>query len=100
MQRSQTCPKCQGNHILLIARVALLADAYGREEPLHIARVPAGVEGFPLPGGEPVPAGLVQAYVCRACGYTELYTRDPQSIPIDGSTVRELIGSERTGPYR
>jgi hypothetical protein len=94
------CPKCQGNHILFISRLDHVVDPYGQVEPWHVARVPEAVAGFPLPGGEPVSAGLVQAYVCRGCGYTELYTRDASSIPVDGTLVRELVGPEKSGPYR
>ncbi len=43
--------------------------------------------------------GMVEAYVCRRCGFTELYTRDPASIPIDGETTR-LIQTPEPPPYR
>lgn len=100
MRNTHTCPKCQGNHILHLARVDQQVDPYGQIEAWRIARVPQQMAGFPLPGGEPVLAGVVQAYICRACGYTELYTRDPEAIPIDGTLVRELVGPDRGGPYR
>ena len=45
-------------------------------------------------------AGLVQACICRGRDYTELYTKAPQSIPVDGTFVQELIGPESQGPYR
>jgi hypothetical protein len=44
--------------------------------------------------------GLVQAYVCRACGFTELYTRAADQISIDGTHVREIVGPESDAPYR
>jgi hypothetical protein len=101
MRRTHTCPKCQCDRILHLARIDQQVDPYGRIEPWHIARVPQPIEGFPLPGGEPVVAGQIQAYICRACGFTELYTRDPEGIPVDGTLVRELVGgSDRSGPYR
>ena len=37
--------------------------------------------------------GLVEAFVCKACGYTELYTSNPDRIPVDGELVREIDGS-------
>jgi hypothetical protein len=38
-----------------------------------------------------------EAHVCRACGYTEYYTREVGSIPVDGELV-ELVRAK--GPYR
>jgi len=38
-------------------------------------------------------AGELSAGVCRLCGYTELYTKDPQNIIVDGVNVREVIAS-------
>jgi len=38
-------------------------------------------------------AGLVEAFVCRACGYTELFTKSPDRIPVDGTIVREIDGA-------
>ncbi len=37
------------------------------------------------------PIGLLEAYVCRACGYTELFARDAASIPIGPEHGTELI---------
>ena len=45
-------------------------------------------------------AGLVEAYVCRGCGLTELYTRGAQAIPVDGEIMREIKGPEGQDPYR
>ena len=101
MRRTLICPKCEGDHILHLARIDQQVDPYGKIEAWRIARVPKPIQGFPLPGGEPVVAGVVQAYICRACGFTEFYTRDPEAIPVDGTLVRELVGgSDKSGPYR
>ena len=35
-------------------------------------------------------SGELEAGVCRKCGYTEFYTKDPASIIVDGVYVREL----------
>ena len=45
-------------------------------------------------------AGLVEAFICRSCGLTELYTIDPGSIEIDGELVREVDGAVPKAPYR
>jgi hypothetical protein len=45
------------------------------------------------------PVGVFEAYICRHCGLTELYVRDPASIPIGPEFGTELIEAD-TGPYR
>ena len=48
------------------------------------------------------PAGLLEAYACRKCGFTELYARQPVEIPIGPEYGTELFSVE-TGdesPYR
>ena len=97
MRQTHVCPKCGNNRLLAIARVDRVLDEYGRVESWHIARVPEPVDTFPLPGGEPVDAGIVQAYVCKECGFTEFYTEDPESIPVDGNIVSEIVGPEGSG---
>lgn len=46
------------------------------------------------------PIGLVEAYICHKCGFTELYTRDAQSIPIGIEYGTELFDVGGDGPYR
>lgn len=113
MKQSRTCPKCKHNRVLFIDQIAdqtgdnsglTLKD--GTEDgpkpqqalPWKIARTKNPNKGFWAP--EVLTAGLVEAYVCRGCGYTELYTKDPSKIPIDGEYVRELVGPEKDDPYR
>lgn len=38
-------------------------------------------------------AGALEAGVCRSCGYTEFYVKDPGTIPVDGKHVREVVGA-------
>jgi hypothetical protein len=70
----------------------------GQFYPLRLARVPNPEGGSWTSHVQAV--GLVQAYVCSECGYTELYTRHAKDIPVDGTTVREIIGAAPQGPYR
>ncbi len=48
------------------------------------------------------PIGVIEAYICRNCGFTELYTRDAGAIPIGPAFATELIDSmpPGEGPYR
>ena len=82
MKQTMRCPKCQHNRILYIAEIAdqmqRAANPYVKAKLAHIGR------GYA--------AGELEAGVCRSCGYTELYVKDPGSIPIDGQFVREIVG--------
>ena len=44
--------------------------------------------------------GLFEAYICRKCGFTELYTRAPASIPIGPEYGTERFDVEPDSPYR
>ena len=110
--RDGRCPKCQHNRVLHVREVAdstgrhstptvgtsLPVEATGYFNPLRIARIEnPGAGFFDVPDAA---AGVVEAFVCRACGFTELYTRGADQIPIDGTLVREIVGPEPEGPYR
>jgi hypothetical protein len=55
--------------------------------------------GRRMPSGY-IPIGLVEAYVCRACGLTELYTHRPRDIPIGPEFGTELFTLASDGPFR
>jgi len=38
-----------------------------------------------------VPYGILEAYVCRACGYVEWYAQAPHEIPIAAALGTELV---------
>lgn len=92
MRVSGRCPKCQHGEILLLKRVA--------GELVYMSRG-AGPASAGVPQPPPVTwrrATPREAYICRGCGYTEYYTLDLESIPVDGELVVLLGG--RDGPYR
>ncbi len=43
--------------------------------------------------------GVLETYVCRACGFTEWYTQSPENILIDAQAGSDLLEA-RTDPYR
>lgn len=125
MKQKHVCPKCDHREILWVTQVG---DAVGSSqspgtapegmhpsfrkvrqqvrhpsEPMRVARVPVkpvGILGITLDRSDESLAGVLQAYVCRACGYTELYTELPETIPVDGELVRLLRAPDKPGPYR
>lgn len=46
------------------------------------------------------PIGLIEAYVCQRCGFTELYTSRPGDIPIGEAYATELFEVGGEGPFR
>jgi len=114
MKNSATCPKCGGNRILHVTQVAdsvgEIGDQLAGPKPRgpveqgskawRIARVPVPEEQRRWWKGLMNVVGLVEAFVCRACGYTELYTVEAAEIEADGELIRELEGPEPSGPYR
>lgn len=44
--------------------------------------------------------GALVAYVCRACGFTEMYADRPEDIPIGPEFGTELVRASGGGPYR
>lgn len=44
--------------------------------------------------------GLVEAYVCRRCGATELFTRAPEDIPLGPEHGTELMVAPTDGAFR
>lgn len=89
MKQTLRCPKCGHSQILHVTEVAdqmqRAANPYVRALLAHIG------------GG--LAAGELEAAVCVACGYAELYVKDPRAIPIDGRYVR-VLGRAKPPGYR
>jgi predicted nucleic-acid-binding Zn-ribbon protein len=86
MRQRHECPKCKHREILLARNITTKGI---------LSVLPDTQAPFPLTG-----PGTVNAYVCRACGYTELYTLEPHRIPVDGVWVQALRGKSPDGPFR
>ena len=80
MRSSHMCPKCACNEILFVPQ---LADRTGDgDQPRALA-----IHVIEFDWKEDSEIGHLQAYVCRSCGYTELYATEPASIPLDDRKV-------------
>jgi hypothetical protein len=103
------CGRCGGTSFVRSWTLRERAP-YGRDivhphlAPLAVAFAPAVRTGFwSLRTAEPTrstPVGLLEAYVCRACGLTELYTAGAADIPIGPEYGTELIEVPTDGPFR
>jgi len=96
------CRRC-GWHQIVRARVP---EAYSRDgqsdtllRPLALAyrttRGPLTSEHVPDGG-----IGKLEAYVCRACGYTELYCVGADALPIGPQHGTELLEYASDTPFR
>ena len=74
MRDIHECPKCKHGEIAFLPQLADRDDD-DVVRPLVVHVVHLDYKDLEM--------GTLQAYICRACGYTELYTKDAKSLPID-----------------
>ena len=75
MRTSNACPKCKSNEIVFVPQIADRDDGdVVRPLMLHVKH---------SDWKEDTELGRVQAYVCRGCGFTELYTAGAAQLPLD-----------------
>jgi predicted nucleic-acid-binding Zn-ribbon protein len=85
MKKSLQCPKCEGRKIAHVSRVM---DTMG---PLSLARRRGVLGNRPA-------AGALEAFVCAACGYAELYSSDMEAL-LRGDGVR-IVDNEPKATLR
>jgi hypothetical protein len=104
------CARCAGTTFVRSFSLRERAP-YGRDivhphlAPLAITFAPAVRDRsfWALRTAEPTrstPVGIIEAYVCRGCGLTELYTEGAADIPIGPEYGTELIEVTTDGPFR
>ena len=82
MRSSHVCPKCQHREILFVPQVADRDDQdMVRPLVLHVKHL----------DWKDVEVGALQAYVCRGCGHTELYTENASALPVDRIPGAQLL---------
>jgi predicted nucleic-acid-binding Zn-ribbon protein len=74
MKTSHQCPKCGHGEILFVPKIADRDDRdVVRPLSLHVQHL----------DWKDVEMGALEAYVCRRCGFTELYTQSASALPVD-----------------
>jgi len=68
-------------------RLAPLAVTFPRQKVISVAGDSRPLNELDL--REPI--GLLEVYACRACGFTEWYTLEPDRIPIGPEYATELV---------
>jgi predicted nucleic-acid-binding Zn-ribbon protein len=83
MRTSHVCPKCQHNEIIFLPQIA------DRDDKDAVRPLVAHVVHYDW--RDDVEVGKLQAYVCRGCGYTELYSSDANQIPVNKVPGAKLL---------
>jgi predicted nucleic-acid-binding Zn-ribbon protein len=93
MRYGAACPKCT-NRVLY--RIAAVLDR-GEENRLYPLSVATEVDSAGEPGRA---VGVFEAYVCRACGFTEWYMRNPDDLDRIPAHIAKRIDPGNEGPFR
>ncbi len=87
--KSGQCPKCGGTEIIL-AHPAEYGNESMEVGPISVTAEPRWM----LSGRNPKHGqGELVLYVCRACGFSEWYALEPESIPIGEDYRTEILES-------
>ena len=87
MKNSHRCPKCQNHQLLEIPQVNDRSGKQDADNPMYLVSTPKR-------------QGLLSAMMCRRCGYTEFYVKNPGSVQPAGKRAIEVNGPETGTPYR
>jgi predicted nucleic-acid-binding Zn-ribbon protein len=83
MRTTHRCPKCQHGEVLFVPQIA------DRDDDDKVR--PLVVHVVEYDWREDTEFGRLQAYVCRGCGYTELYTEKAGLLPVDKIPGAEIL---------
>ena len=88
MRETHRCPKCEHPEVLYLPQ---LSDTQRDKLAAHVD----------APGWTTIEHyGVFEAYLCRACGYTELYAKAPQDIPLEKIRGAKVLRSKTAKSYR
>jgi predicted nucleic-acid-binding Zn-ribbon protein len=73
MRTTHTCPKCKNQEVIFLPQIA------DRDDGDDVKPLSAHVVHFDWK--DDVEVGKLQSYVCRSCGYTEIYTKEAAQLP-------------------
>ena len=74
MKQRKRCPKCGSD---AIGHLDHLPDTMSSEQEISEQAL-----GLVVRASGPEKVGVLEAYVCTACGFLEVYVRDPAGIPV------------------
>ncbi|MEZ4236420.1 MAG: hypothetical protein R3F59_09715 [Myxococcota bacterium] len=84
MKKTGKCPKCGETPVMRLPRVPDLSRNGVSSVRLYHPGLLDALQGR-------VATGTLEAWVCPECGYTELYTDQPRTIPLQHIEGAELV---------
>ena len=90
MRDIHSCIKCSHHEILFVPQL--------RDTDSDVMTVDSELKSVWT--GDTARFGQLQAYICLKCGYTELYTLDPASIPLSKIEGAKVLVSKPAAPFR
>lgn len=101
VRRKVPCRGCGSGSFVRVTTVAERTIDPSAEDATEVVRpfALAFARKRMMLGTADVPIGTLEAYVCRACGLTELYTKEHDTLPIGPEWGTELFDVPGT-PYR
>lgn len=114
MRKNRICTKCNSDDLLYIPVVADAVGRYGTKIQEPVKHEANGITDpfrivCQLQKGKTKESnwrintstsGVVEAYICRDCEYTEFYTKSAKDIRVDGKHVIALKQKGEHPPYR
>lgn len=102
MRNTLACPKCSCRQLFVVEKVQQPDGAEAGGYPLVVTYDVADPKNWLRRRYE---AGYFEAWVCTACGFTELYARDANAMlgamaQSPDSRVRFVDGNAAQGTYR
>ena len=89
MRTRLICPKCDHDEILYVPQ---LAD---RDDKMVVRPLVVHVKHFDWKDDDEM--GKLEAYVCRSCGFTELYTSRAKALPVDKIPGAKILRAPAKG---
>lgn len=98
MKKTGVCPKCKSQEIGYLENVIHRTDTFvGSQAVIGHSNAPLGIERSQSGGLIKLikegPVGALEAYICTACGFYELYIKNPSDINYDGIVGYRRVGS-------
>jgi hypothetical protein len=96
-RRVTPCAKCSHTKLVRVVPREITEGVAGPMFATHeIQRAGSAVLGiYPRAG-----YGVLEAYICKQCGFVEWYCQSPDEIPIGPEYMNELVDLDAGGPYR
>jgi len=78
MKNTRTCPKCQSQQLWVVEPLKTVQEYDPGTLPLHLDY--DQVEGTNVFNRSRVRVGMLDAWICASCGYSELWARGLQKL--------------------